>query len=78
MGDAVNRVVLGDIGWCVARMVVSESGEAESLHLVSPADTSEHRYAPCESVGIYGRVNIVRLRDFLNSHLHASEKEEPS
>lgn len=78
MGEAMNRVVLGDIGWSVARMVVNESGEAESLHLISPADTSENRYAPCESVAIYGRVNIARLRNFLNDHLHADEKGEPS
>lgn len=73
----MNRAICGDLGWCVARLVVNDRGESESLHIVSPADTDEHRYAPCESVAIYGRDRIVKLRDFLVSNLQADEKEVP-
>lgn len=69
----MSRVVVGDLGWCVARLVVGDMGESESLHIVSPADTDEHRYAPCESVAIYGRDRIVKLRDFLVSNLSTHE-----
>lgn len=74
----MSRVIVGDLGWCVARLVVNDNGASESLHIVSPADTDEHRYAPCESVALYGRDRIVKLRDFLVSNLNAPETEKAS
>lgn len=69
----MSRIVVGDIGWCVARLVVDDQGMVESLHIISPATTDEHRYAPCESVALYGRGPITKLRKFLNDNVKAEE-----
>ena len=69
----MTRVIVGDLGWCVCRLVVDAHGQAESLHIISAADTDEHRHAPSESVGLYGRANIMRLKAFLEQNLLADE-----
>ena len=66
----MTRVVTGDLGWCVARLTLDADGLADQLHIVSPAETSPDRYAPCESVCIVARARIVLLKNFLNQHVH--------
>ena len=68
-----NRVLLADLGWCIARLSLCNGGLLESLKIISPSDTSEDRYAPAESVAIYGREHIVALNEFLSANLHAIE-----
>ena len=67
------RVVLADIGWCIAKLSLDNDGLAVSLLIASPADTNGERYAPSESVCIYGRGNIATLLAFLRDNLHAEE-----
>ena len=66
------RVVLADLGWCIGKMTINE-GTNVGLTILSPADTSEDRYAPAESVCIFGRSNLVKLQAFLNDNLNAKE-----
>ena len=71
----MSRIIVGDLGWCVGRLVVDDNGKAESLHIVSPADTDENRYAPCESVALYGRERIMKLKKFLEQNILADEAQ---
>lgn len=69
----MTRVLVADVGWCVAKMEITE-GTSVSLMIVSPADTDAGRYAPAESVCVYGRGNLVKLQQFLNDNLNAKEQ----
>lgn len=71
------RVVTGELGWCVAQMWVNDEGHAYNLRILSASETDEYRYAPAESVSINGRVNIVKLKEFLNQHISANEQQIP-
>lgn len=76
----MTRVVTGDLGWCVARLTIDEAGHADTLQIISPAHTSESRHAPCESVCLYDRHRILKLKEFLNLHICAPDgatKETP-
>lgn len=66
------RMVVTDLGWCVGKIIV-EQGRCVSLTIISPADTSAERYAPAESVCVYSRENLVKVRDFLIEALNAEE-----
>ena len=72
--SSVTRTVVADLGWCLAKITVT-NGITESLIIISPADTSENRYAPCESVCVYGRSNMVKLQTFLNENMNAKESD---
>jgi len=73
---ADDRTILCELGWCVARLGIDGDGLATSLTLISPADTTEGRYAPVESVCIYKRENIVKLRKFLVENIQLIEQHE--
>lgn len=70
---STKRVALADLGWCVGRMSIADNGVAEGLTIISPADTNGDRYAPAESVYIYGRENLLALKRFLEENLNAIE-----
>ena len=69
---STTRTSMVDLGWCIGRLTV-ENGRSISLTVISPADTSAERYAPAESVCIYGRDGLIALRDFLTAALLADE-----
>lgn len=71
----MTRVLVADLGWCVGKLEIQD-GTSISLIIVSPADTSEGRYAPAESVCVFGRNNLVKLQAFLNDNMNASEVTE--
>ena len=70
----MDRVIVGDLGWCVGKITVA-NGVIESLIIVSPADTGEGRYAPAETVCVYGRSNLVKLQTFLGDAMKADEAQ---
>lgn len=63
------RTVVADLGWCVGRLHINEDGLAQSLILISPAETDDNRYAPAESVCISSRQSLLKLLDFLHAHI---------
>lgn len=70
---STKRVALADLGWCVGRMGIDDTGIAESLIIFSPAETNSDRYAPAESICISGRENLLALKRFLDENLQAVE-----
>ena len=68
----MERIIVGELGWCIGKITVT-NGVMESLIIISPSATSEGRYAPAESICIFGRSNLVKLQAFLNDALKAGE-----
>lgn len=64
------RMIVAELGWCLAKITVTD-GRCEKIVIVSPSQTVDDHYAPCESVCVYGRKNLVKLRDLLAKALKA-------
>lgn len=67
----IRKIVVADIGWCVARLSLDSDPMCNGLIIVSPAvaeEVSAEFYRPAESVHVWQQSNIEKLRDFLNEH----------
>jgi len=54
-------IELIDLGWCIGKLDVENS----KLTLVSPSDEDNGFYVPAESIAIFGRKELIRLREVL-------------
>ena len=59
-----------DLGFCMARI------NKMTLTIVSPEDSSDTVYMPASSVSIFGKSNLIALRDSLDKALQQDEAQE--
>lgn len=64
----MSEAKIADLGWCMAKAT------KDSLTIVMPADSSEHAYAPAQSIHIFRTRDLIALRDLLNSVLRPEDQ----